>query len=110
MPGTILTTSSTITCMHGGQAILLTSNTRVLVDGTPALLESDIHPVAGCPFTIGPKYSPCIRIEWVAGATKLTINGIKVLVRSSIGKCISAEGAPQGLALILNTQMKATAQ
>jgi hypothetical protein len=110
MPGTILTTSSTITCMHGGQAILLTSNTRVLVDGTPALLESDIHPVAGCPFTIGPKYSPCIRIEWAAGASKVTINGIKVLVRSSIGKCISAEGAPQGLALILNTQMKATAQ
>ena len=110
MPGTILTTTSTVTCMHGGQAILLTANTKVMVDGAPALLETDIHPVAGCPFTIGPKYSPCVRIEWTAGAAKVTINGTKVLVRSSIGKCISAEGAPQGIALILNTEMKGSAQ
>jgi hypothetical protein len=110
MPGQILTTASTITCMHGGQAILLTANAKVLVDGAPALLESDIHPVAGCPFTIGPKYSPCIRIEWTAGAAKVTINGTSVLVRSSIGKCISAEGAPQGIAMIINTQTKVTAQ
>ena len=110
MPGQILTTASTITCMHGGQAILLTANTKVLVDGAPALLETDIHPVAGCPFTIGPKYSPCTRIEWTAGAAKVTINGTKVLVRSSIGKCISAEGAPQGIAMILNTQTKVMAQ
>jgi|SRR5262245_4778526 len=110
MPGTILTTTSTVTCMHGGQAILLTANTKVMVDGAPALLETDIHPVAGCPFTIGPKYSPCVRIEWTAGAAKVTINGTKVLVRSSIGKCISAEGAPQGIALIMNTEMKGSAQ
>lgn len=110
LPGQILTTSSTITCTHGGQAILLTANAKVLVDGAPALLETDIHPVAGCPFTIGPKYSPCIRIEWTAGAAKLTINETKVLVRSSIGKCISAEGAPQGIAIIINTQTKVTAQ
>ena len=109
MPGQILTTASTITCMHGGQAILLTANAKVLVDGAPALLETDIHPVAGCPFTIGPKYSPCIRIEWAAGAAKLTINGTKVLVRSSIGKCISAEGATQGVALVVMTQMKVQA-
>ena len=110
MPGTILTTSSTITCTHGGQAILLTANAKVTVDGAPALLESDIHPVVGCPFTVGPKYSPCIRIEWTAGAAKATINDTKVLVKSSIGKCINGEGAPQGLALIMNTQMKVTAQ
>jgi hypothetical protein len=102
--------SSTIICSHGGQAILLTANAKVTVDGAPALLESDIHPVVGCPFTIGPKYSPCIRIEWTAGAAKVTINETKVLVRSSIGKCINAEGAPQGVALIVNTQTKVTAQ
>ncbi len=110
MPGPILTTSSTITCFHGGQAILLSANVKVAVDGAPALLESDIHPVVGCPFTVGLKYSPCIRIEWTAAAAKLTINETKVLVRSSIGKCINAEGAPQGVALIINTQTKAMAQ
>ncbi|HEY3040675.1 MAG TPA: hypothetical protein VGJ66_18195 [Pyrinomonadaceae bacterium] len=110
MPGPILTTSSTITCTHGGQAILLPANFRVSVDGGFALLESGIYLVIGCPFTVGTKYSPCIRIEWTAGASKLKINDSKVLVRSSIGKCINAEGAPQGVALILNTQTKATAQ
>lgn len=96
-------------CMHGGQAILFTSNTRLSIDGAHALLESDIHPVVGCPFTIGPKYSPCIRIEWTAGSTQLAVNGTKVLVRTSVGKCFSAEGAIQGIANIVNTQMKATA-
>ena len=61
MPGYILTTSSTVMCMHGGTATLTTSNTKMKIDGSPALLESDIHPVAGCPFTIPPgKPSPCI--------------------------------------------------
>jgi hypothetical protein len=109
MPGQILTTMAQIKCMHGGTVILLTSNTKLTVDNAPALLESDVHPVAGCPFTIGPKYSPCIRVEWTAGAALLKSNGTKVLVRSSVGKCISAEGATQGIAIIASTQMKTTA-
>ncbi len=114
MPGFILTTTSTVMCTHGGQAILTTANSKLLVDGTPALLESDVHSVAGCPFQIpigtGTKPSPCIRIEWAGGATSVQVNGTGVLVKSSVGKCISAEGAPQGVANIANTQMKTTAQ
>jgi hypothetical protein len=110
MPGNNLTTASQIMCPHAGQAILFTSNTRVLAGGAPVLLETDVHPVVGCPFTIGPKYSPCIRIEWTAGASKATVNGTPVLVQSSIGKCISPEGAPQGVAVVANTQMSASSQ
>lgn len=111
MPGNILTTSAQVKCMHGGTAILTTANTKLMVDNSPALLETDIHSVAGCPFTLpGGKYSPCIRIEWTAGAALCKSNETKVLVRSSIGKCISAEGAVQGTALIVQTQMKTTAK
>ncbi len=109
MPGNILTTSSQVKCTHGGTASLTTSNTKMKVDNSPALLESDIHPVAGCPFMMGTKPSPCIRIEWTAGATLCKAGGTKVLVKSSVGKCISAEGAVQGLAIIAQTQMKVTA-
>jgi hypothetical protein len=110
MPGYILTTSSTVMCMHGGTATLTTSNTKMKVEGSPALLESDIHTVAGCIFTLpGPKPSPCIRIEWTMGASMCKCDGTKVLIQSSIGKCISAEGAMQGLAIIAQTQMKARA-
>jgi len=109
MPGQVLTITSQVKCMHGGTAILFTSNTKLTADNAPALLESDVHPVVGCLFTVGPKYSPCIRIEWTGGAAMLQSGGTKVLVRSSIGKCINAEGAPQGVAIIATTQMKVTA-
>ena len=95
--------------MHGGTAVLTTSNTKLMADNSPALLESDVHSVAGCPFTIGQKYSPCIRIEWSGGTTMLKSNDTKVLVRSSIGKCYNAEGATQGTAIIATTQTKVTA-
>lgn len=109
MPGKILTTSDTIQCMHGGQVTLLTSNTKLNVNGAPALLESDIHQVAGCPFLIGNVPSPCMTVEWSAGAGKVKVNGTPVLVKSSIGKCYSAQRAPQGVVTIVNTQMKVSA-
>jgi len=88
--------------------MLTTSNTKMKVDGAPALLESDVHSVAGCPFTVpGPKPSPCIKIEWTAAATMCKSDGTKVLIQSSVGKCVSAEGATQGLSIIAQTQMKA---
>ncbi len=105
----LLTTASQIMCPHGGQATLITSNARVSAGGAPVLLEADIHIVAGCPFTIGPKYAPCVRIEWSAGAAMSTIDGFKPLTQSSMGRCIGAEGAPQGVAMIVQTQLKASA-
>lgn len=114
MPGNILNVSSTVMCMHGGSAILTTANTKVMADNVPALLESDVHSVAGCPFQIpvgpGTKPSPCIRIEWSAGSTQLQVNGVGVLLKSSIGKCYSPEGAMQGMANIANTQLKVSAK
>jgi hypothetical protein len=103
----LLTTSSTILCAHGGQAIPLTSNGTVAAGGAPVLLESDVHAVVGCPFTIGPKYSPCVRIEWSLGAPSIGIGGTAPLVQSSVGTCLGAEGAPQGVAMISQTQAKA---
>ena len=114
MPGNILTVNSTVLCLHGASAILTTANSKVMAEGALALLESDVHMVAGCPFQIpmgpGMKPSPCIKIEWSAGSTKFQINGVGVLVQSSVGKCYNAEGAVQGVANIVNTQMKVSAQ
>jgi hypothetical protein len=108
MPGNILTTDSTIQCPHGGKASLMTSNAKTSA-GAQALLETDKHTVSGCLFTLpGPKPSPCMRIEWSAGASKVTVNGTAVLVESSVGKCLSPEGSPQGVATVVNTQQKAS--
>ncbi|WP_445250856.1 hypothetical protein [Microcoleus sp. OTE_8_concoct_300] len=105
-----LTKTSTVLCPHGGMANLLTANTKVFAARSPVLLESDIHPVIGCPFTLpGGKPSPCIRIEWSAGSTKTAANSTAPLLKNSIGKCYNAENAIQGVATIVNTQMKASA-
>lgn len=109
MPGNILTTASNILCPHGGKAILFTSNRKIFARGAPALLKSDVHIIAGCPFTTGPKYSPCVRIEWSDEASKVTIQETDVLIKSSVGKCFNAEGGIQGYAIISNSQTEASA-
>src|SRR5262249_32063252 len=84
MPGNLLTVASTVLCPHGGRALLLTSNTRVLGRDGLVLLESDIHTVVGCPFTVGSKYSPCVRIEWSAPANESSSGEIHPVVETSV--------------------------
>lgn len=109
MAGPLLTTSSKIQCPHGGRAFLTTSN-RTTSAGARILLESDVHQVVGCPFTVGSKYQPCVTIAWSAGASAVSIGGEKALVKSSIGKCKNAEGAVQGVAIVGQTQQRASAR
>jgi hypothetical protein len=103
----ILTTSSTVMCPHGGQALLITNDTEVVIDGAPALLESDMHPVIGCPFAPGGVYTPCVTIRWTAGALKAKLRGVPLLLRTSIGVCNNAAQAPQGVAMVVQTQQRA---
>jgi hypothetical protein len=98
-----LTTASQVMCPHGGHVTLTSINTTVKAWGAPVLLESDQHVVAGCAFTIGPKPSPCVRVQWSVGSTK-TAAGAKPLTEASVGTCYGPEGAPQGLAIVISTQ------
>jgi hypothetical protein len=104
----ILTSSSTVMCPHGGQAQLPTSNSEALIDGAPALLQTDIHPILGCPFApVSPL--PCTTIRWVTASTQVKVRGVPVLLQSSVGLCLNAAQAPQGTALIVQTQQRAKA-
>lgn len=96
----VLTTASQAQCVHGGQVLLLTSNTTLFSGGSPVLLETDVHIVTGCPFTAGTVYMPCVTVQWSAAAASLTVNGAGVLVATSIGLCLNAAGAPQGVAIV----------
>jgi hypothetical protein len=108
MGAPICTTGSTIMCPHGGTVLLVTSNVVAKIQGMPALLETDIHPVIGCPFTVGPKYQPCVTVRWANPATQTKVGTAGVLLQSSIGTCYSAEQAPQGVAVISQVQPIAT--
>jgi hypothetical protein len=96
----VLTTSSQALCMHGGQVQLITTNGTLFAGGSPVLLQTDMHVVVGCPFTVGVDYSPCVRVQWEAAATSLTVDGAGVLLQTSIGICLNAAGAPQGTAIV----------
>jgi hypothetical protein len=103
----ILTTTSTVMCPHAGQAQLITTNTEAKVDGAPMLLQTDVHPVVGCTFT-PVVYSPCVAIRWISGAAQTQIRGVPVLLQNSVGLCLNAAQAPQGTALVVQVQTRAT--
>ena len=104
----ILTTTSTVTCPHGGMAQLITSNTEMLLDGSPALLLSDVHPIVGCPFvTPAAVPSPCLTIEWTVGATQTSVHNVSVLLQTSVGLCFNAAHVPQGPAMVVQVQQRA---
>ena len=87
-------------------AQLLTTNTEALIDGAPALLQSDVHPIVGCPFT-PVAYSPCVSIRWVTAATQTSVRNVPVLLQTSVGLCLNAAQAPQGTALVVQVQQRA---
>lgn len=100
MPSPILHVGAVISCPHTGRVSPVTANTRVLVDGMPALLVGDTFPVAGCAFEVptpsGDKLQPCTRIQWTGPAARVLVNGQPVLGTTSTGLCLSAENVPQG--------------
>ena len=107
MSAPFLTTTSTVMCPHFGSAMLTASNTQALVDNAPILLLSDLHTIAGCSFAPGGVPSPCITIRWLTGSVQSTINQIPALLQTSVGLCLNALQAPQGTALVLQTQTRA---
>lgn len=102
----ILTTQSSAMCPHGGTIQLTTtSNTQMKIDGAYALLQTDVHTISGCPFTLpSGTPSPCLTVTWISGATQTKVNQIPVLLKDSTGLCIGA--GPQGTASITNVQSK----
>jgi len=101
----MLTTTSTVMCPHGGQAQLITTNTEALIDGAPVLLQTDTHPIVGCPFT-PVAYVPCVVIRWITAATQTSIHNVPVLLQTSVGLCLNAAQVPQGTAIVVQTQQK----
>lgn len=106
----VLNSRASIMCPHGGTVTMSPTATRVTVDGDQPLRMGDVGTIAGCPFTIGPTPSPCVRTEWMMPASRVTIEGAQALLHTSVAMCVSAAGAPQGTAIISGFQTKVTAQ
>ena len=104
----IVTTAATVMCPHGGTVILSTTNAEAQAEGAPMCLVTDIHTVAGCPFTLpGPVPEPCVTVRWQAGAAMTAVRGTPVLLQTSVGLCYNVKQVPQGPAIVVTTQQQA---
>jgi uncharacterized Zn-binding protein involved in type VI secretion len=105
MPGPIVHVGAVAMCPHGGQVTIVSTNTRVLVNGMPAATLGDNYVIAGCAFTVPPgKPQPCVRVQWLVPATRVLINGQPAILQASTGLCQSAEQIPQGPPVVTGVQ------
>jgi len=109
MPGYVLTSTTVASCPHGGQVSFVPSQMRVLADNSPVLVVSDLAIVAGCAFNVSGAPSPCLTIQWLAPATRVTVQGSPPLLSTSVGLCLNPASAPQGSALLSSYQQRVQA-
>ncbi len=106
MPGFVLNTAATVLCPHGGQVQIIPSSPRVQLSGQPVATLGDSYVVAGCAFVLpNGKPQPCVRVQWLMGATRVQAGG-PVILQSSVGLCLSAEGIPNGPANVVVVQSR----
>jgi hypothetical protein len=105
MPGFLVHFGATVLCAHAGQAQPTAVNPRVLVSGQPTVTLAAPYVVAGCALPPPPAANgPCVTAQFVTAATRITSNGMPLLLRDSQAIC-----APTGTpVMIVVTQMRAT--
>jgi hypothetical protein len=107
MTSDFLTTTSSMICPHGGTVIASTSNTRVKADGQYVLRSTDTFTIAGCTFKIGTVPHPCTTVSWEVDCAHHTSARDPSLTKDSVGLCLAADEARQGVVQITSTQNKA---
>lgn len=105
MPGYILDTSATVSCMHGGQATPTATSPTVSISGNPVTTLAGPYSIAGCAFVPPAGTGPCTTAQWTVAATRVTVDGSPVLTASSQATCIPT-GTPVTIAV---TQMRVQA-
>jgi hypothetical protein len=105
----LLTAASTLMCPHGGSVTIVPGSTQTLADA-PIVRGSDTFIIAGCALSAATPPSPCVTIQWVSAATRVTCGGDLALNEASVGLCMSAAQAPQGSAIVAATQSQVSGQ
>ena len=104
MPGFLLHQGATVLCAHGGQAQATAPNPRVLVSGQPIVMQPAPYAITGCPFNVSGAPVPCVTAQWLTAATRITSNGMPVLLLDSQATCV-----PNGTPLMITvTQTRVT--
>lgn len=105
MPGFLLHVGATVMCAHAGQAQPTSPNPRVMLNGQPSVTQPVPYVIAGCPFTTPAGVPlPCVTAQWITAATRITSNGMPLLLIDSQAICV-----PNGTPVIIAvTQTRVT--
>jgi len=110
MPGTLVHVGATVLCAHGAPVQTVPGSPRVLASGMPVATMADQFLVTGCPFVLpGGAPSPCLRVQWLAPAVRVLVNGMPPILNTSAGLCLNPAQVPQGPPLVVTTQPRAVA-
>jgi len=106
MPAPLFHVGAIATCPHAtGLVTTISSNTRVLVSGMPVATIADQFVIAGCPLAAAvPTPQPCVRIQWLAPALRVLVNGQPVILQTSAGLALSPQQTPAGPPIVVMTQ------
>jgi len=89
MPGFLLHVGAQVICSHAGQAQPIVPNPRVTVSGQPTVFMAMPYLVTGCTLPTPPAANgPCLIALWTSGTTRVTSNGLPLLVLSSQSICL----------------------
>jgi hypothetical protein len=97
-------------CDHQGSASAAMANPNVTIQGQPVLTVPATFSVAGCPFTTPdgvPK--PCAMLLFSAGAARVRVNGMPVLLGNATAQAIGPLGI-QGTGSLRGVQTVVQAQ
>ncbi len=88
MPGFLLHLGAQVLCSHGGQATPTSPEPRVQVSGQPVTTIAAPYVVAGCALPPPPAANgPCVTAQFMTSATRVTANGVPVLLLDSQAMC-----------------------
>jgi hypothetical protein len=96
MPGFVLTSGSTVMCMHGGQATPTAPFPRVKIAGQPVAIQTAPYAVAGCAFVPPGGNGPCVTAQWVSAALRVRAGGSPLVLQDSQAVCV-----PTGTGLLV---------
>jgi hypothetical protein len=101
--GYILTSSSKITCPHGGPVQHYSRQLQVpYIHGNPVCVMSDRYDISGCPLWGDLR---CARVEWWSGSV-LYAGGSRILTHKSKGGCYNSGSMILGVPVIVSYQME----
>ena len=106
MPGPLYHVGVVATCAHAGQITALAASPRVRVSGQPAVTAADTFVIAGCAFNVSSAPHPCVKVQWIAPATRVRIGGQAAVLQTSPGFTVAADQAPQGAPVVISGQVR----